>query len=123
MSKRARSVELWAILRSLGRDGVVRLVEQLCTHAQDFAHQLGAEGFQIHNDVVFNQVLVSCGTDEETGRTLAAIQELGECWCGGSTWHGRSVIRVSVCSWSTTQEDIRRSVQAFSKARQLARTH
>lgn len=122
MSKRARSVELWAILRSLGRDGVVQLVEQLCAHAQDFAHRLGAEGFQIHNDVVFNQVLVSCGTDEETGQTLAAIQELGECWCGGSTWHGRSVIRVSVCSWSTTREDIKRSVEAFTRAREIART-
>ena len=122
MSKRARSVELWAILRSLGRDGVVQLVEQLCAHAQDFAHRLGAEGFQIHNDVVFNQVLVSCGTDEETGQTLAAIQELGECWCGGSTWHGRSVIRVSVCSWSTTREDIKRSVEAFTRAREVART-
>lgn len=123
MSKRARSVELWAILKSLGREGVVQLIEQLCAHARDFAHQLDAEGFQIHNEVVFNQVIVSCDTDEETKRTLAAIQELGECWCGGSTWHERSVIRVSVCSWSTTQEDIRRSVQAFSKARQLARTH
>jgi len=123
MSKRARSVELWAILKSLGREGVVQLIEQLCAHARDFAHQLDVEGFQIHNEVVFNQVIVSCGTDEETKRTLAAIQELGECWCGGSTWHERSVIRVSVCSWSTTQEDIRRSVQAFSKARQLARAH
>ena len=121
MSKRARSVELWAVLKTLGRAGVVALIEQLCSHAQTFASQLHERGFAIHNEVVFNQLLVSCDSDEETQSTLAAIQEMGECWCGASTWHGRSVIRVSVCSWATTSEDIDRSVQSFCAARKIAR--
>jgi len=120
MSKRARAVELWAILRTLGRDGVVRLVEQLCENARYFASRLEAQGFSIQNDVVFNQVLVACKDDETTTRTLANIQDLGECWCGGSTWRGRAVIRISVCSWATTTEDIDRSVAAFCAAREAA---
>lgn len=122
MSKRARSVELWAVLKTLGRDGVVELVEQLCAHAQAFAEQLREHGFRIHNDVVFNQVLVSCDDDSETERTLAEIQAIGSCWCGGSTWKGRAVIRVSVCSWSTTPDDIRHAVASFCAARDHART-
>ena len=121
MSKRARAVELWAVLKALGREGVVQLVEQLCSHAGDFAGRLREQGFTIHNDVVFNQILVSCGDDAETTRTLAALQSLGDCWCGGSTWKGIQVIRVSVCSWTTTREDIERSVAAFSSAREIAR--
>ncbi|NNF26353.1 MAG: aspartate aminotransferase family protein [Gemmatimonadetes bacterium] len=121
MSKRGRAVELWAVLKTLGRQGVVRLVEQLCHHARYFATQLKAEGFTIHNDVVLNQVVVSCGDDAETASTLTHIQSLGECWCGGAVWHGRQVIRISVCSWATTREDIDRSVAAFCNARQMAR--
>ena len=122
MSKRARAVELWAVLKTLGRDGVVELVEQLCAHARAFAEQLREHGFRIHNDVVFNQVLVSCNDDSETERTLAEIQTIGSCWCGGSTWKGRPVIRVSVCSWSTTPDDIRHAVTSFCAARDRART-
>ncbi|MGB1840362.1 MAG: pyridoxal phosphate-dependent decarboxylase family protein [Longimicrobiales bacterium] len=122
MSKRARSVELWAVLKTLGRDGVIELVERLCAHARSFAAQLRSHDFQIHNHVVFNQVLVSCEDDTETERTLAEIQALGSCWCGGSTWRGRPVIRVSVCSWSTTDEDIRLAVKSFCDARDAART-
>jgi len=69
------------------------------------------------NDVVFNQVLVTCDSPAETQATLAAIQASGECWCGGSTWHGEPVIRISVCSWATTPDDVERSVRAFVKAR------
>ena len=122
MSKRARSIELWAILKTLGREGVVALIEQLRSHAQNFASQLHERGFAIHNDIVFNQVLVSCDSDKETQRTLAAIQDMGDCWCGASTWRGRSVIRISVCSWATTSEDIDRSVHSFCAARKIART-
>jgi glutamate/tyrosine decarboxylase-like PLP-dependent enzyme len=121
MSKRARAVELWAILRTLGREGVRRLVEQLCENARTFAGRLAAEGFLIHNEVVFNQVLVSCEDDEQTARTLTHIQAGGDCWCGGSTWRGRSVIRISVCSWATDGDDIDRSVAAFRSAREAAR--
>ena len=117
MSKRARAVELWAILRTLGRSGVARLVDQLCAHARFFAERLRAEGFEIHNDVVFNQVLVSASNDQATAAILEAVQASGECWCGGATWKGRPVMRLSVCSWATTREDIERSVAAFVAAR------
>lgn len=121
MSKRARCIELWAVLKTLGRSGVVQLVEQLCGHARAFAAQLEEQGFRIHNDVVFNQVLVSCDDDSETERTLAEIQKLGSCWCGASTWKGHRVIRVSVCSWSTTVDDINDSVRSFCEGRNRAR--
>ena len=117
MSKRARVVELWAILKTLGRQGVADLVDQLCAHARYFASRLDEEGFDVLNEVVFNQVLVACGSDEETMGTIERVQASGECWLGGSTWKGRAVMRVSVCSWATTRADIDRSVAALVKAR------
>jgi threonine aldolase len=81
---------------------------------------LTEQGFQIHNDVVFNQVLVSCNDDALTAATLKNIQTAGECWCGGSTWRGKSVIRISVCDWATTPKEVERSVRAFVQARDAA---
>ncbi|MEQ9414256.1 MAG: hypothetical protein RIF39_10520, partial [Cyclobacteriaceae bacterium] len=49
-------------------------------------------------------------------QTIAKIQELRECWVGGSTWQGKKVIRISVCSWATTEVDIERSLKSFEKA-------
>ena len=121
MSNRARVIELWAVLKTLGRAGVQSLVEQLCEKAREIAQRLSNEKFQIHNDVVFNQVLVSCGDDALTKTTVENIQRSGECWCGGSTWHGRSVIRISVCDWATTSKEIERTVGAFVQARTAAR--
>ncbi len=117
MSKRARAVELWAILKALGRRGVADLVDQLHHRARLFADLLRAEGFRIHNDVVFNQVLASAGDAATTRATLQRIQDSGECWCGASTFGGEAVIRISVCSWRTTEDDVRRSVRAFVAAR------
>jgi glutamate/tyrosine decarboxylase-like PLP-dependent enzyme len=121
MSKRARVIELWAVLKSLGRWGVQQLVEQLCQNARLFAQLLRERGFQIHNDIVFNQVLVSCEDDELTTATLRNIQNSGECWCGGSTWRGKAVIRISICDWATKPKDIERSVNAFVQARSVAK--
>jgi glutamate/tyrosine decarboxylase-like PLP-dependent enzyme len=117
MSRRARAIELWACMKYLGKAGMAELVEQLHHHAQLFAMLLGKNGFTIVNDVVFNQVIVSCGSDSLTEATLSNIQDSGECWCGGSSWQGQKVIRVSVCSWATTEQDIQRSVDAFIGAR------
>lgn len=116
MSRRGRAVELWATLKLLGKLGVEELVDGLCDRAQQFARLAKAEGFSILNDVVFNQVLVACETPEKTTLTLKNIQQSGECWCGGAKWHNTPVIRVSVCSWATTEEDIERSVRALVKA-------
>lgn len=117
MSRRGRIIELWATLKSLGRTGVSSLVTQLHQRALQFAGEIEMiEGFRVVNDVVFNQVLVQCANDELTDRVIQRIQELRECWVGGSRWFGRSVIRVSICSWTTTAEDVARSVHSFAVA-------
>jgi glutamate/tyrosine decarboxylase-like PLP-dependent enzyme len=117
MSRRARVIELWATLKYLGRDGINQMVNELHQRANQFGKLLDeSAGFQVLNDIVFNQVLVCCETDDITDRTIAKIQEMRECWVGGSTWHGKKVIRISVCSWATTEEDINRSVSSFKKA-------
>jgi len=119
MSRRARAVDLWAALKSLGREGVEDLVDRLCSLALRFAQGLKVEGFEILNEVVFNQVLVRCETPDQTLRTLTNIQQSGDCWCGGTTWMGKPAIRISVCSWATTENDIDRSVEAFVQGRTL----
>lgn len=120
MSRRARAVELWATLKSLGKRGIANLVDGLCDHALQFAKELRKQKFNILNDVVFNQVLVSCDTPEQTNATLANIQKSGECWCGGAVWDKEPAIRISLCSWATTTVDINRSVTAFVNAREIA---
>lgn len=117
MSRRARIVELWATMKYLGRQGISELVTGLHERAVQFATELKKNNFSILNEIVFNQVLVCCDSDELTEKTLTFIQDLRECWCGGAIWDNRKVIRISVCSWATTQEDISRSVRAFVKAR------
>jgi glutamate/tyrosine decarboxylase-like PLP-dependent enzyme len=117
MSRRSRVIELWATLRYLGRAGVEELVYGLYKCAVQFADLLNSEkGFQVLNHVVFNQVLVRCETDELTDKVLNRIQEMRECWVGGSTWEGHKVIRISVCSWAPTEEDVYRYVESFKKA-------
>lgn len=120
MSRRARAVELWASLSALGRSGVAGLIEDLHRKAVYFAAELCKAGFCIRNEVCFNQVLVSCENAGLTQKTLANIQGSGECWCGGAIWKNEPVIRISVCSYRTTREDIDRSVRAFGKARRDA---
>jgi glutamate/tyrosine decarboxylase-like PLP-dependent enzyme len=117
MSRRGRGIELWATLKTLGRAGVAELVEGLCDRARQASGLLKDAGFRILNDVVFNQVLVACGTREQTLATMESLQASGECWCGGSSWQGETAIRLSVCSWATTAQDIERTVAAFVKAR------
>ena len=88
--------------------------------AVQFSLELKENGFEILNDVVFNQVLVACETDELTNKVIEHIQKSGECWVGGAKWNGGAVIRISVSSWATTKDDITRSVDAFIMARDRA---
>jgi glutamate/tyrosine decarboxylase-like PLP-dependent enzyme len=111
-SARARGVEVWATIASLGRDGVAALVEKSCLLARRFAAAMEEAGFDVLNDVVLNQVLVSFGSAERTDAVIAAVQEDGTCWCGPTTWHGRRAMRFSVSGWSTTDDDIDRTVAA-----------
>ena len=117
MSRRARVVELWAALKYLGKSGVDELVLGLHERAAQFASELSDAGFEVLNEVVFNQLLVTVGNVEETAAIVKHIQESGECWIGGAQWQNQPVIRISVCSWATTESDITRSVQAFVAAR------
>jgi glutamate/tyrosine decarboxylase-like PLP-dependent enzyme len=112
-SRRARGVELWAAMRSLGRSGLRELIERNCHQARHFAKILSDAGFTILNEVVLNQVLVSFGTAEHTREVIAAIQADGTCWCGGTVWQGNTAMRISVSSWATTDEDVKRSADAM----------
>ena len=111
-SRRARGVEIWAALRSLGRSGLADMIERNCQHAARFAEGLSRAGFQILNDVVLNQVLVSFGDAAVTRRAIAEIQDDGTCWCGGTEWQGRTAMRISVSCHATTEDDIDRSLAA-----------
>jgi len=113
LSRRARGVEVWAALRSLGRSGVAELVERTCRHARRFAEGLSAADFTILNDVVLNQALVSFGDDATTRRIIAAIQQDGTLWAGPTVWHGQTAMRISVSNWSTTDDDVERSIAAI----------
>jgi len=112
-SRRARAVEIWATLRFLGRDGVIDLIERTCGHAARFAEELRAAGYEVLNDVVLNQVLVSFGHDSVTDSVIREIQEEGTCWCGGTVWKGRKAMRISVSSWATAESDVERSLETI----------
>jgi glutamate/tyrosine decarboxylase-like PLP-dependent enzyme len=116
LSRRARGVDVWAALRCLGRDGVEAMIDRDCRHARRFAEGLAAAGFTILNDVQLNQVLVSFGTPEFTQRVIAKVQQDGSCWCGVTVWQGQTAMRISVCSWATTDEDVEMSLVAIRRA-------
>jgi glutamate/tyrosine decarboxylase-like PLP-dependent enzyme len=120
MSKRARAIELWSAMKYLGQTGIAELVDVLHENAVKFATALVQHKFTLLNEVVFNQIVVACEDEKITEQTLIHIQNSGNCWCGGSTWQGKAVIRISVCSWATTEQDINLSVNTFVKARKLA---
>ena len=113
LSRRGRGVEVWAAMRALGRSGIIELVERNCRQARRFAEGLQAAGYEVLNDVVLNQVLVAFGDAETTNRVISGIQTDGTCWCGGTVWHGRTAMRISVSSWATTDEDVERSLEAM----------
>jgi glutamate/tyrosine decarboxylase-like PLP-dependent enzyme len=117
LSRRARGVDVWAALRTLGKSGVADLVERCCRYARRFARELAADGCAILNDVVLNQVLVSFGDADATRRIIAELQADGTCWCGPTVWQGHTAMRISVSSWATTDEDVSRSLDAMRRIR------
>jgi len=121
LSRRARGVEVWAALRSLGRSGFEEMINSRVGHARRFADGLRAAGFEVLNDVVLNQVLVSFGDPETTNRVTAAVQEDGTCWCGPTVWQGRTAMRISVSSWATTAADVEKSLAAILRVARASR--
>jgi glutamate/tyrosine decarboxylase-like PLP-dependent enzyme len=115
LSRRARGIEVWAALRSLGREGLADLIERNCEYASYFAEGLRVAGYEVLNEVVLNQVVVKFGEAETTKRIITAIQEEGTCWAGATNWQGHTAMRISVSSWATTKVDVERSLAAMLK--------
>jgi glutamate/tyrosine decarboxylase-like PLP-dependent enzyme len=121
-SQRARQIEVWAVLRTLGRRGLTELVTRNCDQARAMADGLRQGGIEVLNDVVLNQVLVRATSDELTLALVDAVQEDRTCWCGPTNWKGRTAMRISVSGWATTDEDVRRSTQAILAAAARVKT-
>ncbi len=113
-SRRARGFAVYAAIRSLGRSGIVEMIERCCRHARRFAVGLEQLGAEVLNDVDLNQVLFRFASDEETNDAMRAVQASGEAWMSGTTWNGRAAIRVSVSNWQTTDEDVDRTLAAYA---------
>jgi glutamate/tyrosine decarboxylase-like PLP-dependent enzyme len=112
-SRRARGVELWAALKSLGKTGLADLIERNCAQANRFAEGLRAAGYDVLNDVVINQVLVGFGSAEATREVIRRVQDDGTCWCGETVWQGKTAMRISASSWATTDNDVEQSLAAI----------
>lgn len=113
LSRRARGVEVWTALKTLGSDGLTQLIERNVRQAQRFAEGLSQAGFEVLDEVVLNQVLVSFGSPEHTRAVVAALQEDGTCYCGPTVWQGRTAMRISVSSWATTDDDVERCLEVM----------
>jgi len=111
-SRRARGIPVYAAIRALGRSGIAEIVDRCHAMAQRFADALRAEGVEVLNEVVLNQILVRFGDDELTRRVVAAVQREGTCWMSGTTWQGTAAMRISVTNWTTGAADIDRSAAA-----------
>jgi glutamate/tyrosine decarboxylase-like PLP-dependent enzyme len=120
LSRRARGIEVWAALRALGREGVAELIERNCRQARRFAEGLRAGGYRVLNEIALNQVLVAFGDAATTQRVIAAVQDDGTCWCGGTVWQGETAMRISVSSWATTDADVEKSIAAMLRAAKAA---
>jgi glutamate/tyrosine decarboxylase-like PLP-dependent enzyme len=116
-SRRARGVPTWAAIRSLGRQGVINLVENMVERARALAREIEMiDGAEVLNDVVYTQVCVSFGDDPRTSEVIDRILRSGTTWMSGSRWSGRRVLRISVSNWSTSDEDVHASVEAVRQA-------
>jgi glutamate/tyrosine decarboxylase-like PLP-dependent enzyme len=113
LSRRARGVDVWAAMRTLGRSGLEEMVERNCRQARRFAQRMTDAGFAVLNEVVLNQVLVHFGDEALTRAVITAVQEDGTCWCGITGWQGHWAMRISVSSWATTEVDVERSADAI----------
>jgi len=116
-SRRARGFAVYAALRSLGRKGLVQLVERCCDAASRFAERIAeVDGAEVLNEVVLNQVLFRFESDERTDEVLAVVQARGRVWMSGTSWDGCKAIRVSISNWQTGDDEIELAVEEFRAA-------
>ena len=120
LSKRARAIELWSVLKFLGREGIDQMISTMHAHAKTMAQALEQMGYRVLNEVVFNQVLIAASNDDQTEQVLKFVQSSGECWMGGSTWQNQKVIRLSISSWRTDENDVDRTLMVLKKALEVA---
>lgn len=117
LSRRARGVPVWAALQQLGRSGVVDLVERLAANARALADGLTLlPGVEVLNDVVFTQVSLAFGDDENTRRVTQNLIAEGTVWMSGSHWQDRDILRISVSNWSTDDTDVAVAIDAVQRA-------
>ena len=119
-SRRARAVDIWAALKSLGRSGLTKMIDRNCRQAVRLADGLRRNNIEILNDVVLNQVVVAFGDANRTNRIIDAVQADGTCWAGATVWRNRAAMRISVSAWATTNADIEKSLNAILKAHRQA---
>jgi len=119
-SRRARAVDIWAALKSLGRSGLAEMIDRNCRQAVRIANRLRQNNVEILNDVVLNQVVVAFGDADRTNRVIKAVQADGTCWAGATVWKNRDAMRISVSGWATTDADIEKSLDAILKAHREA---
>ncbi len=115
-SRRARAVDVWAAFKALGRSGLAAMVRRHCRQAAWLAAALGEAGIEILNEIVLNQVVAAFGDDGATQAVIRELQKAGHCWCGGSFWKGRQVMRISISSWATSEQDMRHAGDAILAA-------
>jgi len=112
-SKKSRALEMWVALYYLGKQGLDDLITMFHERTLQLKSGLEDIGFEVVNEVKYNQLMIRYKDDDSTNKILEQVQQSGKCWCGGSVWHGERVIRLSVCSWATTEEDIKITIAAF----------
>jgi len=120
MSKRSRVFELWATMKYLGKKGIDEMVTTFHHRAKELETGLAELGYDILNEVVFNQVLVKLPEEEQTKNALHYIQQSGDCWLGGTIWNGKAAIRISISSWRTSEQDILKTIAIFEAAKKYA---
>jgi glutamate/tyrosine decarboxylase-like PLP-dependent enzyme len=123
LSRRARGIPVWALIRQMGREGIAQMVAQHCELARRFAERLSQEsGIRVVNDVVLNQVAVNFGTGDAgerkmmTEAVIARVQKGGVLFAGGAQWREDWIMRLSVISAPTSEADIDMSAEAIIAA-------
>jgi len=126
-SRRARGFATYATIRALGRSGIAAIVERCCAHTQRLVRGIGSlKGTEVMAEPVINQALVRFlatdgNHDHATEDVIRRIQAKGVAWFGGATWRGNRVMRISVCNWITSEDDIDAALTSVAEA--LAEYH